>query len=121
MPVSPPAEPMNETWHNVARLSALEEEYPIQAKIGTRELAISLVDGIVFATDNICSHAFARLSDGSLEGFEIICPLHGGSFDVRTGEPVASPCQTPIAVYECRVEGDDVLVRVGDADLSGTQ
>jgi nitrite reductase/ring-hydroxylating ferredoxin subunit len=108
----------NETWFRVARLSELEEEYPTQAKIGKRELAISLVEGTVFATDNICSHAFARLSDGSLEGFEIMCPLHGGSFDVRSGEPVASPCQTPIAVYECRVDGDDVLVRFDDADLS---
>jgi nitrite reductase/ring-hydroxylating ferredoxin subunit len=108
----------NGTWHKVARLSQLEEEYPAQVKIGGRELALSLVEGEVFATDNICSHAFARLSDGSLEGFELLCPLHGGSFDVRTGEPISPPCFTPIAVYECRVEDGDVLVRLDEGDAA---
>jgi nitrite reductase/ring-hydroxylating ferredoxin subunit len=108
----------DETWHKVARYSDLEEEYPTKAKIGSREIALSLVEGAVFATDNICSHAFARLSDGTIEGFEIMCPLHGGSFDVRTGEPMAAPCQTPIGVYECRVEGDDVLVKLDSPSLA---
>jgi nitrite reductase/ring-hydroxylating ferredoxin subunit len=105
---------MDGTWHSVARRSELEEEYPLRVKLGARELAISLVEGQVFATDNICTHAFARLSDGHLEGFEIRCPLHGGGFDVRTGEATAAPCFTQIAVYECRVEGDEVMVKIDE-------
>lgn len=110
----PTPESTGGTWHRVAERSALEEEYPLLVKVGKQELAISLVEGSVFATDNICTHAFARLSDGHLEGFDIMCPLHGGSFDVRTGEATAAPCHAPITVYECRVEGDDVLVKIDE-------
>lgn len=41
-------------------------------------------DGI-YATDNICSHAFALLSDGWLEGESVECPLHGALFNIKTG------------------------------------
>ena len=46
----------------------------------------------------------------------MFCPLHGGSFDVRTGQVMSEPCETPIAVFACRLEGDDVLVKVGSDD-----
>lgn len=101
---------MSEIWRRVASLAELDPEYPTRVKVDSRELALYLVDGAVFATEDICSHAFARLSDGHVEGFRVICPLHGGSFDVRTGEAMTLPCHTPIAVFECRIEADAVLV-----------
>ena len=61
-------------------------------------MALCLVKGEVFAIDNICSHASALLSNGYLEGHELFCPLHGGSFDVRTGEAVAAPCTVDLKV-----------------------
>ena len=81
-------------------------------KIASRELALYLIDDQVFATGNICTHAFAQLSDGHVEGFQVFCPLHNGSFDVRTGAPMSEPCESPIEVFECRVEGDAVLVKI---------
>ena len=106
----------NDTWHKVASYAALEPEYPTFVKVVARELALCRVDDAVFAIDNVCSHAFARLSDGYLEGFELFCPLHGGSFDVRTGAAMSPPCIDPVAVFECRVEGDAVLVRLAAND-----
>jgi nitrite reductase/ring-hydroxylating ferredoxin subunit len=103
---------MSETWQRVASLARLEPEYPTRVKIGSRELALYLIDGAVFATGNICTHAFAQLSDGHVEGFQVFCPLHNGSFDVRTGAPMSEPCESPIEVFECRVEGDTVLVKI---------
>jgi nitrite reductase/ring-hydroxylating ferredoxin subunit len=43
-----------------------------------------------------------------IEGMEIVCPYHMGSFDVRTGEPVKSPCSIPIKSYATEVR-DGVL------------
>ena len=104
---------MSERWQRVASLGELENDYPTRVKIDSRELALYLVDGVIFATENICSHAFAKLSDGYVEGFQVFCPLHGGSFDVRTGEAMSAPCVEPIAVFACRVQGDAVFVKIG--------
>jgi naphthalene 1,2-dioxygenase system ferredoxin subunit len=59
--------------------------------VAGRDIAIYTVGDEVYATDNLCTHGHARLSDGFLEGREIECPLHQGSFDIRTGKPVSVP------------------------------
>ena len=99
-------------WHKVAALSELDPDYPKRVKLGDRDIALYLIEGSVYATDNICTHAYAFLSDGFVEGFEIVCPLHSGSFDVRTGEPKAPPCDEPIDVFPCRIENGDVYVKI---------
>lgn len=103
---------MDSQWSLVASLRSLDPKYPSLARVGEAEMALCRVDDQVFATENICSHAFARLSDGEMNGYEVVCPLHGGSFDVRTGEPVEPPCADPIRVFPTKVERDDVFVKV---------
>ncbi len=56
----------------------------------------------------MCTHAYARLSDGWLDRSEIECPLHAGRFDVKTGAATAPPCVDPIKTYEIRQVGDDL-------------
>ena len=102
---------MSDEWHRVASLRELEPEYPTRVKLGVREFALCLVEGKVFAIDNICSHAFARLSDGHLEDHQIVCPLHGGRFDLRTGEAVELPCDTALPVFETKLDGDEVYLK----------
>jgi nitrite reductase/ring-hydroxylating ferredoxin subunit len=48
-----------------------------------------------------------------LEGCVVECPFHGGQFNARTGEVVASPPDEPVATYPVQVDGDDVSVAVG--------
>ncbi|HXP94802.1 MAG TPA: non-heme iron oxygenase ferredoxin subunit [Candidatus Binatia bacterium] len=103
---------MGSDWLRVAPLRSLDAKYPTLARAGETEVALCLVGEAVYATENVCSHAFAKLSDGELDGYEIMCPLHGGRFDVRTGEPSAPPCIDPIAVFPTKVENGDVFVRL---------
>ena len=97
-------------WVRIAAVADLDPEFPILVRIGDAELVVGESEGAPFALHNICSHAFARLSDGYVEGTEIFCPLHQGSFDVRTGEARAAPCVEAIAAYPLKVEGGDVFV-----------
>lgn len=77
---------------------------------GTR-LAVYRVDGEIYVTDDRCSHGDASLSEeGSLDGFLVECSWHFGSFDVRTGQPVAHPCTEPIRTYVVRLIAADVFV-----------
>ncbi|MBI3516841.1 MAG: non-heme iron oxygenase ferredoxin subunit [Proteobacteria bacterium] len=104
---------MAEDWHKVARRSELAEGEIASATVGDKQVAIYLIDGEVHATDNICTHAFACLSDGYLENGIIECPLHAGRFEVKTGKALGAPVNVDIAVYAVKLVGDDVLVKLG--------
>jgi nitrite reductase/ring-hydroxylating ferredoxin subunit len=67
-----------------------------------------------FATDNICTHAYAKLSEGRLRNSRLICPLHGGAFDCRTGAALGPPAVAPLATYAIRIRGEDVEVAVSE-------
>jgi 3-phenylpropionate/trans-cinnamate dioxygenase ferredoxin subunit len=81
-----------------------------------RRIAVYHIGGSFYATTDICSHAYAELSDGFLEPDDctIECPLHGSRFDIRSGAVLSLPAYEPIATYAVRVEGEDVLVEIGD-------
>lgn len=78
---------------------------------GTR-VAIYRVRGEeVFATDDRCSHGASSLCDeGALEGYVIECGLHLGSFDIRTGKAVATPCTKSIRTYPAHVRGGTIWI-----------
>ena len=80
--------------------------------VDVRNTAVCLInlDGTYYAVNDTCTHADASLSDGTIEGDILECPLHGGCFDIRTGAPAAIPVVTPIETYRVRIEGDAVQV-----------
>jgi len=63
-----------------------------------------------FAVDNVCTHAYAKLSEGRLRKTRLICPLHGGSFDCRTGAAIGAPAVAPLGTYAVRLSGEDVEI-----------
>lgn len=69
-------------------------------------------DGQIHAISDICSHGQVSLSDGEVDGATIECWLHGSTFDLRTGKPLALPATRPIPVYPVTLDGDRVLVDV---------
>jgi naphthalene 1,2-dioxygenase system ferredoxin subunit len=70
------------------------------------------VEGEVYATDNLCTHGAARLSDGFLEDGEIECPLHQGRFDVCTGKAMCAPLTEDIKTYPVKIENMRVMLRL---------
>jgi nitrite reductase/ring-hydroxylating ferredoxin subunit len=65
-------------------------------------------DGTYRLIDDDCTHAIASLADGRLEGHIIFCPLHGGSFDIRTGKACSLPCKHALRTYPTAVEGGTI-------------
>ena len=78
---------------------------------GAAVLVIHTKDGF-HALDNVCSHAYARLDEGRLRGHRLICPLHGASFDARTGAVLGAPAVQPLRTYGVRVVEGHVEVQV---------
>src|SRR5262249_55735398 len=73
-------------------------------------LALYDLEGTIYATHGVCTHAMALLSEGFVEDGKIECPLHQGLFDIRTGEALGPPGTTGIQTFAVKVEGDDVPV-----------
>ena len=97
-------------WHRVAAAGDVEEDGIKQVIIDGHPIGLYRVGGEFFAVDDICTHAFAVLSEGYLEAHTIECPLHQGCFDIRTGKALNAPVTVDITSYPVRVEGEDVLV-----------
>jgi nitrite reductase/ring-hydroxylating ferredoxin subunit len=83
--------------------------------VGERELVICHTREGVFALDNICTHAHARLCEGRLRSTRLTCPLHGASFDVRDGRVLGSPAEVPLPTHAVRVVDGTIEVAVGAA------
>jgi nitrite reductase/ring-hydroxylating ferredoxin subunit len=87
--------------------------------VGGRELVLCHTKDGVFALDNICSHAYARLCEGRLRGTRLICPLHGASFDVRDGRVLGAPAVQGLAVFAVRSVAGMLEVAAAPAAAAG--
>lgn len=98
----------------VARTAEVPRGRMLEVTVGPRNILLCHAREGWFATDSVCTHAYARLSEGRLRGTRLICPLHGGAFDCRTGKAIGSPAAAPLATYAVRVEGESVEVAAGE-------
>jgi nitrite reductase/ring-hydroxylating ferredoxin subunit len=102
-------------WVRVASVSEVEEGQCKGIRVGEKEVALYHLPGGEFcATENVCSHEYALLTDGWMEGDCIECPLHAAQFDIRTGKALSAPADQDIAVYPVKAEGDELLVQIPD-------
>ncbi|GGB79609.1 ferredoxin [Marinobacterium zhoushanense] len=101
---------MSENWIPVSELEAIPDDDVIGVAVNGHQIALYKVDGEVFATDNVCSHGQALLSDGFLEDGEIECPLHQGRFCIKSGKAMCDPLTEDIRTYTTRVEGEEVML-----------
>ena len=99
-------------WMKAADRGDLAEGEVLGVIVAGHEIALYDLDGEIHATDNICTHAYAKLSDGWLDKGEIECPLHAGRFDVKTGKATAPPCTEDDKSYPVRIVGDEIQVKL---------
>lgn len=103
---------MPEQWIDAAALDAVPEGDVIGIRVAGKEIALYEVEGEIYATDNLCTHGAARMSDGFLEGREIECPLHQGRFDVCSGKALCAPLTENIRTYPVRIENLRVMLKL---------
>ena len=94
----------------VAQVSEIRPGEMISVEVDNEQVLLANVNGNIHAVDDICSHAYASLSEGDLNGEQVECPLHGGTFSVTSGQALVPPADEPVRVYEVQIEGDDILV-----------
>jgi nitrite reductase/ring-hydroxylating ferredoxin subunit len=103
---------------SIVRLCKADAVSPGKVKqievVGADEpLALFNVNGTYYLTDDTCTHGFASLSQGDVDGGVIHCPLHGGAFWIATGKPAERPCTINLKTYRVWRDGDDIVSDLG--------
>jgi 3-phenylpropionate/trans-cinnamate dioxygenase ferredoxin subunit len=98
----------------VARLAEIPRGRTLEVTVGSHSVLLCHTREGWFAVDNICTHAYAKLSEGRLRKTKLICPLHGGTFDCRTGAAIGAPAVLPLATYAVRVSGESVEIALDE-------
>ncbi|MER5173691.1 non-heme iron oxygenase ferredoxin subunit [Thioclava sp. GXIMD2076] len=91
---------------------ALGEGQMTSVNVGEEEIALYRVEGVIYATSNICSHAYAIMTEGYLDGDCIECPLHQALFSIKTGEPIDAPTDKALPIFATAEYDGGIYVRV---------
>ena len=96
---------------------SLDELPPGEVKLvhaGAIGLCVYNLGGELHAIEDRCSHDDGPLCEGDFDPEEgvVVCPRHGASFDIRTGEALTLPAFEPVAAFPVRVEDGVVKVEV---------
>jgi 3-phenylpropionate/trans-cinnamate dioxygenase ferredoxin subunit len=99
-------------WINVAPANEIQVGDWRLVDLEDVQVIVFNCDGEFFAIADICTHDGGTLSDGEIEGCEIICPRHGARFDIRSGAVTAPPAYEDLPTFPVRVV--DGMVQVKD-------
>ena len=100
----------------IAPVSELPNGERLFIEVGGKALVIFNIAGQYFAIGDVCSHDDGPLGDGDLEGFNIVCPRHGGEFDVQTGKAVQMPAVVDIPAYPVKIVDGIIFIGVQKED-----
>ena len=84
------------------------------------DVAVFNVEGGFCATQARCTHRQGPLSEGTIDGSTVTCPLHGAQFNVWTGAVLRGPAKDPLKTYRVTVDGEVGRVEVPLAQASST-
>ncbi len=96
--------------HKVARVSDIAPGTTRQVVADSVRMLLCNVDGNIYAVEDVCTHDGGPLEQGKLEGECIVCPRHGATFDVKTGDALTLPAVVPLMTFDVSIEGDDIYV-----------
>lgn len=101
---------MSVDWIDVASVDAFPPGSYRTLDIGGTAVAVFNVEGVYFAIADTCTHEAETLSNGVIEGREIVCPRHGARFSLLTGAALTPPAYEPVATFRVRVADGKVQV-----------
>lgn len=103
---------LGEDWHFAGNVQDFEDEDVEQLKVGPLAVAVYRAQGQFYATQDLCTHERAYLSDGVVIDCIVECPFHQGRFDVRSGKAMGAPVIVPLKTYPLKVVDGRIYVQV---------
>lgn len=99
-------------WIKACSTKELEKGEMLDFDHDDKKILLTNLNGKIYATDRICTHADADLSGGILSDEGVTCPLHLSTFNLETGVPQNLPAELPLKTYNVKIEQNEIYVEV---------
>jgi 3-phenylpropionate/trans-cinnamate dioxygenase ferredoxin component len=99
-------------WIKVCEENSLKDGDLLDFDYEDKKILIAKAGDELFATDRICTHAYADLSTGFMNVNEktVTCPLHMSIFKLEDGVPQNLPAEQPLKKYPIKTEHGSIYI-----------
>lgn len=95
----------------VADESEVPEGALVEVFVSGQPVVLCRVRDRIYACSAECTlDEESDLSQGTLDGYDLRCPVHGCEYDIRSGRILGPPAEDPLPTYEVRLENGRILV-----------
>ena len=98
------------TWHLVGAVDELAIDDVLRFELLSNVYAIYHTQSGFYATDGLCTHEAANLSDGYVSGDYLTCPKHSARFHIPTGKVMRAPARIDLKTYPVKTEDGKVYL-----------
>jgi len=114
--------PNGDGWLEICASADLGVEDVIRFDHGKKTFALMRDDeGILRATDGICTHGNTHLAGGLVKGKIVECPKHNGRFNLVDGSPARAPICRGLATYPIEERNGRIWLNVDKAGGDGAR
>ena len=101
-------------WIKACDSKSLKSGDMLDFDFNDKKILLVNINNTIYATDRICTHAYADLSTGFLNEEEktVTCPLHMSAFNLEKGNPLNLPAKEPVMTYKTKVDNNSVFVLI---------
>ena len=105
-------------WVTVARAAQFGPGERRLVELDDTQVVVCNLGGQYYAIEDVCTHDGGRLTGGTVEGDQIVCPRHGARFCMRTGAALSAPAYEPTSTFPVRKQDGVIQVLDGRWDDS---
>ena len=98
-------------WVAVAKEDEIKSGGFRVAEVDGAQIVVFNFDGEYYAIEDLCTHDSGKLTGGTIEGAEIVCPRHGARFCIKPGAALTAPAYEAVATFPIKVENGDIFVK----------
>jgi nitrite reductase/ring-hydroxylating ferredoxin subunit/uncharacterized membrane protein len=98
-------------WARAVPEADVPDDTPVAVEAEGRQVMLYRHHGVLYALDNVCSHAGGLLSRGTVADLTVTCPLHGSRFALADGCVRRGPASQPQPVLPTRIRNGWIEVR----------
>lgn len=99
-------------WVKACTLDQVPEGQMFGFSHDDKQILLANLNGKIYASDRICTHAEADLTTGFLTDEGVRCPLHLSVFNLENGKPQNPPAEEPLKTYNVKIEQNEIYVEV---------